>query len=96
MNDACINPNKKRKISIVFNFDDLITNILNIKNLKPIVTVYVCGRKSSIIQSYFTVPENVRFLFYGDRDAIFVFFLVYERIFVLIFQVDSQNFQYLI
>ena len=34
--------------------------------------------------------------FYGNRDAIFVFFLVYEQIFVFIFQVGSRNFQYFI
>ena len=34
--------------------------------------------------------------FYGNRDAIFMFFLVYEEIFVLIFQVGSRNFQDLI
>ena len=33
--------------------------------------------------------------FYGNRDAFFVFFLVCEQIYVLIFQVGLRNFQYL-
>ena len=34
--------------------------------------------------------------FYGKRNVIFVFFLVCERVFVLIFLVGFRNFQYLI
>ena len=43
--------NKNRKILIVF--DDIIANMLSNKRLNPIGTVF-------IMQSYFTVPKNVR------------------------------------
>ena len=55
------NPNKKRKILIVF--DDMIANIRSNKRLNPIVTeLFFRGRKLNIylvfiIQSYFTVPK---------------------------------------
>ena len=55
------NPNKKRKILIVF--DDMIANIRSNKRLNPIVTeLFFRGRKLNIYlvfitQSYFTVPK---------------------------------------
>ena len=58
------NPNKKRKILIVF--DDMIANMLSNKKLNPIVTeLFIRGRKLnislvSITQSYFAVSKNVR------------------------------------
>ena len=58
------NPNKKRKILIVF--DDMIANMLSNKKLNPIVPdLFIRGRKLSIslvftIQSYFDVPKNIR------------------------------------
>ena len=58
------NPNKKRKILIVF--DDLITDILSNKKLNPIVTeLFIRCRKLNIslvfiTQSYFAVPKNIR------------------------------------
>ena len=58
------NPNKKRKILIVF--DDMIDTMLSNKNLNPIVTrLFTRGRKWNIslvfiTQSYFVVPKNVR------------------------------------
>ena len=58
------NPNKKRKILIVF--DDMIADMLNNKNLNPIVTeLFIRGRKLHISlvfipQSYFVVPKNIR------------------------------------
>ena len=54
------NPNKKRKILIIF--DDMIGDMLRNKKLIPIVTeLFIRGRKLSIslffiTQSYFTVP----------------------------------------
>ena len=60
MND----PNKKRKILIVF--DDKIANLLSNKKHNPIVTEFIIrGGKSSIslvfiTQSYFAVPKNIR------------------------------------
>ena len=56
------NPNKKRKILIVF--DDMIANILSNKKLNPILTeLFIRGRKLNIslvflTESYFTVPQN--------------------------------------
>ena len=47
-----IDPTKKRKVLIVF--DDMIADMKFNKNLKPIITEYL------ILQSYFTVPKNVR------------------------------------
>ena len=58
------NPNKKRKILIVF--DDVIADILSNKKLNPLVTELVIrGRKLNIsfvfiTQSYFCVSKNVR------------------------------------
>ena len=57
------NPNKKRKILIVF--DDMIADMLCNKKLNPIVTeLFNRGRKLSIFlvfmkQSYFAVPNNI-------------------------------------
>ena len=57
------NPNKKRKILIVF--DDMIFDMLSNKKLNPIVTeVFIRGRNLNtyfvfIIQSYFAVPKNI-------------------------------------
>ena len=58
------NPNKKRKVLIVF--DDLIADLLTNKNCNPIVTeLFIRGRKVNIsliyiTQYYFAVPKNVR------------------------------------
>ena len=58
------NPNKKRKVLIVF--DDMIADIINKKRLNPIVTeLFIRGRKLGIsivfiTQSYFKVPKDVR------------------------------------
>ena len=58
------NPNKKRKILIVF--DDMIADMLSNKNLNPIVTkLFIRGRKLNIFlvfitQSYFAVPKIIR------------------------------------
>ena len=58
------NPNKKRKILIVF--DDVIADMLSNKKLNPIVTeLFIRGRKLNfylvfITQSYFAVSKNVR------------------------------------
>ena len=58
------NPNKKRKILIVF--DDIIADMLSNKKLNPIVTeLFVRGRKLKIslvfiTQSYFAVPKTIR------------------------------------
>ena len=58
------NPNKKRKILIVF--DDMIADMLSNKKLNPIVTEsFIRGRKLNIslvfiTQSYFVVSENIR------------------------------------
>ena len=58
------NPNKKRKILIVF--DDMIADMLSNKKLNPIVTEsFIRGRKLNIslafiTQSYFVVPKNIR------------------------------------
>ena len=53
------NPNKKRKILIVF--DNMIADMLNKKNFNPIVTeLFIRGRKLNIFitQSWFDVPEK--------------------------------------
>ena len=61
------NPNKKRKILIVF--DDMIVDMLCNKRLNPIETqLFVRGRKLNIslvfiAQSYFAVPKNNRLNF---------------------------------
>ena len=58
------NPNKKRKILIVF--DDMIADMLSNKKLNPILTkLFIRGRKLNIYlvfitQSYFAIPKNIR------------------------------------
>ena len=58
------NPNKKRKVLIVFN--DMIADMINNKRLNPIMTeLFIRGRKfgisiNFITQSYFKVPKDVR------------------------------------
>ena len=58
------NPNKKRKILIVF--DDMISDMINNNKLNPVVTeLFIRGRKLNIsivfiTQSYFKVPKDVR------------------------------------
>ena len=58
------NPNKKIKISIVF--DDMIADlIINKKLILIVAELFIRGRKSNIsllfiTQPYFTVPKNVR------------------------------------
>ena len=58
------NPNKKRKILIVF--DDMIPDMLNNKKLNPVVTeLFIWGRKLSIslvfiTKSYFAVAKNIK------------------------------------
>ena len=57
------NPNKKRKILIVF--DDMIADMLSNKTLDVIVTdLFIRGRKLNIslvfiTQSYFAVPKDI-------------------------------------
>ena len=61
------NPNKKRKILIVF--DDMIADILSNKKLNLIVTkLFIRGRKLNIplvfiTQSYFDVPKYITLLY---------------------------------
>ena len=58
------NPNRKRKILIVF--DDMIADIVRNKKLNPIIIEsFIRGRKLNIslafiTQSYFAVPKNIR------------------------------------
>ena len=58
------NPGKKCKILIVF--DDMVADMINNKNLNPVVTeLFVRGRKLNIsivliTQSYFKVPKDVK------------------------------------
>ena len=58
------NPNKKRKLLIVF--DDMTADMLRSEKLNPIVTgLFIRGRKLNIsldfiTQSYFAVPKNIR------------------------------------
>ena len=58
------NPNKKRKILIVF--DDMISDMLSNKKLNPIVTeLFIRGKKLIICivfikQYYFSVPKNIK------------------------------------
>ena len=58
------NPNKKRKILIVF--DDMIADMLSNKTLDPIATeLFIRGRKLNIslvfiTQSYFAVHKDIR------------------------------------
>ena len=64
------NPNKKRKILIVF--DDMIADILSNKKPNLIVTkLFIRGRKLSIplvfiTQSYFAVPKYITLLYYEN------------------------------
>ena len=57
------NPNKKRKILIVFY--DMIADMLSNKKVNPIITeLYIRGRKLNIflifiMQSYFAVPKSI-------------------------------------
>ena len=58
------NPDKKRKVLIVF--DDMDADMINNKKLNPVVTeLFTTGRKLNIsivfiTQSYFKVPKDVR------------------------------------
>ena len=58
------NPNKKRKILIVF--DDMITDMLSNKKPNPMVTeLFIRGRKLNIslvfiTQYYFAMPRDIR------------------------------------
>ena len=58
------NPGKKRKVLIIF--DDMIADMINNKNLNPIVTeLFIRGRNLNIsivfiTQWYFKVPKDVR------------------------------------
>ena len=58
------NPDKKRKVLIVF--DDMIDKMINNKKVNPIVTeLFIRGRKINICivfitQSYFKVPKDIR------------------------------------
>ena len=58
------NPNKKRKILIVF--DDMTADMLSDNKLNPIITeLFIRGRKLNITlvfitQSSFAVPKNIR------------------------------------
>ena len=58
------NPNKKRKILIVF--DDMIADMINNQKFNPVVIeLFIKGRKLGIsilfiTQLYFKVPEDVR------------------------------------
>ena len=58
------NPNKKRKILMVF--DDTISDMLSNEKLNPIITdLSITGRKLNIsiafiTESYFAVPKNIR------------------------------------
>ena len=61
------NANKKRKILIAF--DDMIADMLNNKNIDPIVNeIFIRGRKPKIFlvlitQPYFALPRNIRLNF---------------------------------
>ena len=61
------NPNKKRKILIVF--DDMITDMLSNKKLNPTVTeLFIKGIRLNIslvfiTQSYIAVPRSIRLNF---------------------------------
>ena len=58
------NPNKKRKILIVF--DDVIADLLSTKKLNPtVIELFIRGRKLNIslvfiTQSYLAVPKDIR------------------------------------
>ena len=63
-NNEDYNPDKKRKVLIVF--DDMVADMINNKKLNSIVTeLFIRGRKINIsvvfiTQSYFKVPKEVR------------------------------------
>ena len=63
------NPNRKRKLLIVF--DDMIADIMSNKKVQAIIKeLFIRCRKLNISlvfisQSYFSVPEDVRFLFHS-------------------------------
>ena len=65
-NNENYNPGKKRKMLIVF--DDMIADVMNNKELNPVVTeLFIRGRKRNIsivfiTQSYFKVPKDVRLI----------------------------------
>ena len=72
MDDICenieeYNPNKERRILIVF--DDFIADVLSNKKLNSIVTeLFIGGRKLNIslvfiTKPYFDVPENIMKIF---------------------------------
>ena len=53
------NPNKKRKILIVF--DDTIAGMLSIEKFNPIITEsFICVTKYFSCFYYFAVPKNIR------------------------------------
>ena len=53
------NPNRKRKILIVFG--NMIADMLSNKKINPIVTDLVFrGKNVFITQSYFAMPKNIR------------------------------------
>ena len=60
------NPNKKRKVLIVF--DDMIAGMINNKKLNSIVTeLFIRGKKLNIsivfiTQSYFKAPKDVKLI----------------------------------
>ena len=65
-NNKEYNPNKRRKILIVF--DDMIAGMLSNKKLNPIVTeLFISGRKSNISRFYHTIlfhrSKNTRLFF---------------------------------
>ena len=60
------NPNRKRKILIIF--DDMITDMLSNEKHNPIVNeLFIRGRKNILLyfitQSYFAVRKNIRLSF---------------------------------
>ena len=60
------NPNKKRKVLIVF--DDMIAGMINNKKLNSVVTeLFIRGKKLNIsivfiTQSYFKAPKDVKLI----------------------------------
>ena len=66
------NPNKKRKILIVF--DDMIADMLSNNKFNPVVTeLFIRVRKLNIsnvfiTQPYFAVPKNIYSLFYYENS----------------------------
>ena len=58
------NPNKKRKILIVF-VDMIVDMLSNKKSIPIVIELFIRGRKPNIslvfiTQSYFAVPKNIR------------------------------------